>query len=199
MVRVVGRSRGGPHPACAAPAGSSAPASVSTRSLILSSSTLRKASRPRLTASGPPGSSARATSVRASALLTSGRRLREVAPQRLRLRLLDRRSLTIAEESMWVDGAQRSSRLSPASPRRGRLEPGRQRQRLRQIREVGFGRLQISRGSQTLDRILGQGPEHRNRTPRSVIWMLSPSSTRRSNSLARCRSSLTPTLVMCYL
>ena len=45
----------------------------------------------------------------------------------------------------------------------------------------------------------GSGVSMATGRPRSVISMLSPSSTRRNSSLARCRSSLTPTVAMCYL
>ena len=79
-------------------AGSRDPASARTRSLIRRTSTRRRTSTPRSTAAGPKGRRARATSVRASALTTSGVRRR-----RYRRRATDSgsttASFTIAEES----------------------------------------------------------------------------------------------------
>jgi len=51
-----------------------------------------------------------------------------------------------------------------------------------------------SRGSAS-----GNGASTATGRPWSVTSIVSPASTRRRSSLARCRSSRTPTVAMCYL
>ena len=52
-----------------------------------------------------------------------------------------------------------------------------------------------------MDRVQGTklGRQQPTGRPRSVTSIVSPPATRRSSSLARCRSSRTPTLAMRYL
>ena len=53
------------------------------------------------------------------------------------------------------------------------------------------------RGLDVMAVLLAWDAETATGRPRSVIWIVSPASTRRSSSLARCLSSRTPNVAMC--
>jgi hypothetical protein len=175
--------------------GSSVPAAARMRSLIRIKSSRASTPWPRRTAGSPSGSSARRTSAR-ERWIPSGRQrryLRKAADSGSATT-----SLTIADESRWTARSRFTARRPAAAQGPGRLLPGREWQRRRELAKIAGRAHTPAARSRSIGPASGIGVGGATGRPRSVTSILSPAATRRSSSLARCRSSRTPTPTMSY-